>query len=61
MYMAEEFDYDLIIVGCGVGGHGAALHARSCGKPAVLLDHATLLLRITIFAAAYAVVLVLLS
>jgi hypothetical protein len=23
------FDYDLIIVGCGVGGHGAALHARA--------------------------------
>lgn len=23
-----EFDYDVIIVGCGVGGHGAALHAR---------------------------------
>lgn len=30
--MADDFDYDLIIVGCGVGGHGAALHARSCGK-----------------------------
>jgi len=29
--MAEEFDYDLLIVGCGVGGHGAALHARACG------------------------------
>mmetsp|Transcript_15007 Transcript_15007/g.21315 ORF Transcript_15007/g.21315 Transcript_15007/m.21315 type:complete len:520 (+) Transcript_15007:45-1604(+) len=28
---SDEFDYDLIIVGCGVGGHGAALHARSCG------------------------------
>lgn len=26
-----DFDYDLIIVGCGVGGHGAALHARSQG------------------------------
>ena len=22
---AEEFDYDIAIVGCGVGGHGAAL------------------------------------
>jgi hypothetical protein len=21
------YDYDLIIIGCGVGGHGAALHA----------------------------------
>lgn len=26
-----DFDYDLIIIGCGVGGHGAALHARSQG------------------------------
>ena len=25
------FDYDLIIIGCGVGGHGAALHAKSKG------------------------------
>jgi 6-phosphogluconolactonase/glucosamine-6-phosphate isomerase/deaminase len=24
---SKEFDYDLIIIGCGVGGHGAALHA----------------------------------
>eukprot|EP00904_Undaria_pinnatifida_P013604 jgi/Undpi1/9374/HiC_scaffold_26.g11832.m1 len=31
MSMADDYDYDLIIVGCGVGGHGAALHARSCG------------------------------
>lgn len=23
----SNFDYDLIIIGCGVGGHGAALHA----------------------------------
>jgi len=23
------FDYDIIVVGCGVGGHGCALHARS--------------------------------
>ena len=28
--MADE-DYDLIVVGCGVGGHGAALHAVSKG------------------------------
>eukprot|EP00597_Dinobryon_sp_UTEXLB2267_P016625 CAMPEP_0201092982 /NCGR_PEP_ID=MMETSP0812-20130820/1531_1 /ASSEMBLY_ACC=CAM_ASM_000668 /TAXON_ID=98059 /ORGANISM="Dinobryon sp., Strain UTEXLB2267" /LENGTH=525 /DNA_ID=CAMNT_0047344879 /DNA_START=39 /DNA_END=1616 /DNA_ORIENTATION=- len=34
---ASTFDYDLIIVGCGVGGHGAALHARANGlKTAVL-------------------------
>jgi dihydrolipoamide dehydrogenase len=32
-----QYDYDVIIVGCGVGGHGAALHARSQGlKTAVL-------------------------
>jgi dihydrolipoamide dehydrogenase len=24
-----KYDYDVIIVGCGVGGHGAALHSRS--------------------------------
>lgn len=24
-----NYDYDVIIVGCGVGGHGAALHSRS--------------------------------
>eukprot|EP00611_Tribonema_gayanum_P024966 TRINITY_DN5593_c0_g2_i1.p1 TRINITY_DN5593_c0_g2~~TRINITY_DN5593_c0_g2_i1.p1 ORF type:complete len:526 (+),score=191.59 TRINITY_DN5593_c0_g2_i1:165-1742(+) len=29
--MADSYDYDVIIVGCGVGGHGAALHARACG------------------------------
>lgn len=23
----QKFDYDLVIIGCGVGGHGAALHA----------------------------------
>mmetsp|Transcript_48323 Transcript_48323/g.97240 ORF Transcript_48323/g.97240 Transcript_48323/m.97240 type:complete len:519 (+) Transcript_48323:70-1626(+) len=28
---ASTFDYDVIIVGCGVGGHGAALHAHSQG------------------------------
>jgi dihydrolipoamide dehydrogenase len=26
-----EYDYDMIIIGCGVGGHGAALHARANG------------------------------
>ena len=25
------YDYDVIIIGCGVGGHGAALHARANG------------------------------
>ena len=27
----EETDFDLVVVGCGVGGHGAALHAVSKG------------------------------
>jgi len=27
----QETDFDLVIVGCGVGGHGAALHAVSKG------------------------------
>lgn len=32
-----KFDYDVAIIGCGVGGHGAALHARANGlKTAVL-------------------------
>jgi len=32
-----NYDYDVIIIGCGVGGHGAALHARAKGlKTAVL-------------------------
>ena len=30
VFMAEK-DFDLVIVGCGVGGHGAALHAVSRG------------------------------
>merc|ERR1712176_1612666 len=25
----ESFDYDVAIIGCGVGGHGAALHSRA--------------------------------
>lgn len=24
---AGSYDYDLVIIGCGVGGHGAAMHA----------------------------------
>ena len=24
---AHDYDYDLVIIGAGVGGHGAALHA----------------------------------
>ena len=26
---SEEFDFDVAIIGCGVGGHGAALHSRA--------------------------------
>ncbi|KAL1504277.1 hypothetical protein AB1Y20_010686 [Prymnesium parvum] len=31
VHAAMEADFDLVIVGCGVGGHGAALHAVSRG------------------------------
>jgi dihydrolipoamide dehydrogenase len=35
-----EYDYDLLIIGCGVGGHGAALHAVECGlKVAIVEGH----------------------
>ncbi|GAX74290.1 hypothetical protein CEUSTIGMA_g1739.t1 [Chlamydomonas eustigma] len=35
-----KYDYDLIIIGCGVGGHGAALHAVEQGlKVAVIEGH----------------------
>lgn len=27
----DDFDFDVAIIGCGVGGHGAALHARAQG------------------------------
>lgn len=31
---SKGFDYDLVIIGAGVGGHGAALHAVEQGlKP----------------------------
>lgn len=37
--MSDKFDYDLIIIGAGVGGHGAALHAVACGlKTAIVED-----------------------
>merc|ERR1719215_1002395 len=34
LYMSEEsgaYDFDVAIIGCGVGGHGAALHSRAQG------------------------------
>jgi Pyridine nucleotide-disulphide oxidoreductase len=37
---AAKYDYDLVIIGCGVGGHGAALHAVEQGmKVAVIEGH----------------------
>ncbi len=35
---AAKYDYDLVIVGCGVGGHGAALHAVESGLKVAVLD-----------------------
>jgi len=28
---SSSYDFDVAIIGCGVGGHGAALHARGQG------------------------------
>ncbi|MFN5514351.1 MAG: dihydrolipoyl dehydrogenase [Cyanobacteriota bacterium] len=36
--MSQGFDYDLIIVGAGVGGHGAALHAVKCGLKTAIVE-----------------------
>jgi len=38
--MTQKFDYDLIIIGAGVGGHGAALHANSCGLKTAIVEAA---------------------
>lgn len=38
--MSQSFDYDLVIVGAGVGGHGAALHAVSCGLKTAVIEAA---------------------
>ncbi len=35
-----QFDYDLVIIGAGVGGHGAALHAVSCGLKTAIVEAA---------------------
>ncbi len=32
------YDYDLVIVGAGVGGHGAALHAVDCGLKTAIVE-----------------------
>jgi len=36
--VSQEFDYDLVIIGAGVGGHGAALHAVSCGLKTAIIE-----------------------
>lgn len=36
--MTQTFDYDLIIIGAGVGGHGAALHAVKCGLRTAIVE-----------------------
>ncbi|MEM7726187.1 MAG: dihydrolipoyl dehydrogenase [Cyanobacteria bacterium P01_A01_bin.45] len=36
--MSQVFDYDLLIIGAGVGGHGAALHAVSCGLKTAIVE-----------------------
>jgi dihydrolipoamide dehydrogenase len=36
--MNQAFDYDLVIIGAGVGGHGAALHAVKCGLKTAIIE-----------------------
>jgi len=36
--VSQGFDYDLVIIGAGVGGHGAALHAVSCGLKTAIIE-----------------------
>jgi dihydrolipoamide dehydrogenase len=38
MTVSQQFDYDLVIIGAGVGGHGAALHAVSCGLKTAIIE-----------------------
>ena len=38
--VSHGLDYDLVIVGAGVGGHGAALHAVSCGLKTAIIEAA---------------------
>ncbi|KAM3093956.1 dihydrolipoyl dehydrogenase [Phormidesmis sp. 146-35] len=38
--VTSEFDYDLVIIGAGVGGHGAALHAVDCGLKTAIIEAA---------------------
>lgn len=36
--MSQGFDYDLLIIGAGVGGHGAAIHAVNCGLKTAIVE-----------------------
>ncbi len=36
--MSSGFDYDLVIIGAGVGGHGAALHAAHYGLKTAIIE-----------------------
>ncbi|HIK31926.1 MAG TPA: dihydrolipoyl dehydrogenase [Oscillatoriales cyanobacterium M59_W2019_021] len=38
--MSQGFDYDLMIIGAGVGGHGAALHAVAKGLKTAIVEAA---------------------
>jgi dihydrolipoamide dehydrogenase len=38
--VSQSFDYDLVIIGAGVGGHGAAIHAVSCGLKTAVVEAA---------------------
>jgi dihydrolipoamide dehydrogenase len=40
MVVSHGFDYDLIIIGAGVGGHGAAIHAVGCGLKTAIIEAA---------------------
>jgi dihydrolipoamide dehydrogenase len=35
---SSSYDYDLVIIGCGVGGHGAALHAIEQGMKVAVIE-----------------------
>jgi len=38
--VSQSFDYDLLIIGAGVGGHGAAIHAAGCGLKTAVVEAA---------------------
>ena len=40
--VAHDYDYDLVIIGAGVGGHGAALHAVECGMKTAIIEGGTI-------------------